>query len=516
MKKLISLILVLCLLILGTIPALAETMPDNPEGTTTSIGTDDDMNHNRGTITLNNGLLLNNYGTVQENVHQPGYDTEVSGKVMYNSGTIISNGDTYSYGYVTTNNSDGVIQQNLGTVGTNRGEIDYMDSYGEVDDNYGTVKANEGIVKNNYGEVTENSGTVSTNTEDGTVTTNNASVVTNNGQIDTNNSTATVSTNNGSITNNAGITETNKGTIAENSGRVSTNDDIITENTGKVGMNNGVVSTNAEGGTVITSSEDASVFANEGTIKTNLGSVITNSGTIDENRETGAIMLNMGTVSDNDGEVMINGGTVYNSETGVVDTNLGTMIEADGTTYVGTVINDAKGEGDMTIEQYIKDSVHNLKELFKRKGFVVKGYSYKEDLTDENSQDVVVDSVMYTAAAPNNITILWKKTSKSKSSTASVALYYFEKQTYKYDTDDIILMHTSSAGGKITEENIEKDVKVRMEGRELEPGQYTIMVDADSNITMELSEEFYASLAAGSHSFEIVVRNIAYRATLVK
>ncbi len=112
----------------------AEVLPDNPEGSETSIDAGDSMENNFGTITNNFGTLTNNAGTLTSNV----------GTVTNNNGTIADN-----YGSV-TNAEPGIVTVNH-TGGTVTG--------GNVTDNYATV--NEALtVVNNYA-----SGTVTGSTD---------------------------------------------------------------------------------------------------------------------------------------------------------------------------------------------------------------------------------------------------------------------------------------------------------------------------------------------------------------
>ena len=188
-KRFISTLLALLLVCSLPVSAFADTVADNPAGTTVpEIPAGDMMYSNSGTVT-------NNDGTV-----------------------------TYNHGILTNNNN--FVRENYGTVTNN---------YGEVNENYGTVTTNgtlpesetaafdaNAIVHFNYGTVTTNNGVVNVN--GGTVTTNNGTVEDNGRTVETNSATGTV-TNKGN-----GTVETNYGTVTEADG--STHYGVLVDNDG--------------------------------------------------------------------------------------------------------------------------------------------------------------------------------------------------------------------------------------------------------------------------------------------
>ncbi|SCY72532.1 hypothetical protein SAMN02910292_02661 [Lachnospiraceae bacterium XBB2008] len=128
----------------------AEVLPDNPEGSETSIDVGDSMLNNFGTITNNFGTLTNNVGTVTNN----------NGTVANNYGTVTNT----EVGEVTINHTGGTV------TGGN-----VTDNYAAVNDaltvvnNYTSGRVNGSSdchVTNNWGtttdvaEVTNNMGTV--------------------------------------------------------------------------------------------------------------------------------------------------------------------------------------------------------------------------------------------------------------------------------------------------------------------------------------------------------------------
>ena len=153
-KRFVSTLLALLLVCSLPVSAFADTVADNPAGTTvTEISTGDTMDTNSGTVTTNNGT-----GTVGTN----------SGIVTTNNGTVTTN-----FGTVTTNN--GTVEDNANTVEANNNYI-----LG----NLGTLKTNNGTVEYNPGTVETNNGTVNNN--DGSVIINNTTGIVNEGYAGTN------------------------------------------------------------------------------------------------------------------------------------------------------------------------------------------------------------------------------------------------------------------------------------------------------------------------------------------
>jgi hypothetical protein len=123
------------------------------------------VNSNSGTITINNGIVHDNasivstnFGTIQINSDTV---TANSGTIVFNDGTVGTNAASGIVSQnlvgatVTINEANGVVQTNLGTIGTNQ-------SGGVITDNLGTITTNAsgGIVANNLATVTTNNGTV--------------------------------------------------------------------------------------------------------------------------------------------------------------------------------------------------------------------------------------------------------------------------------------------------------------------------------------------------------------------
>ena len=160
----------------GTIGTNNGTVISNNEGGKVEINGAD------GTIEINNGTV----GTFDNTDDKPIDGTGNFGNISTNTGIIYEN-----IGTVTTNAESGCIDSNDGYVGTNdKGAAVYF-NYGTIGENKGTVEYNgiqweykEGkwvekvdtdgntipaVIKNNSGTVEENYGTVETNTIDGVV-----------------------------------------------------------------------------------------------------------------------------------------------------------------------------------------------------------------------------------------------------------------------------------------------------------------------------------------------------------
>ena len=345
-KRIISLAIALLLVCGMPVSAFAETVGDNPVGTTVNTIDDDKI------MDTNNGTSENNANAIVKTNNE---------RVVFNYGTVVNNEN-----YVGCNN--------------------------------GTVETNNGAVGTNNGEVTTNNGNVTTNESTGTVGTNNKTVDKNYGTVTTNETGGVVS-HNGTATDNASaVVGTNNGRVTDNWGTVGTNNSIVDSN------NDGsVVEINADNGTVNRNS--GTVKANNGTVSSNSshGTVETNNGTVGGN--DGTVTTNDGTVNGNYGTVATNSitGTVINYG-GTVDTNYGTVIDGKDnykTTY-GVQVDGAlfqKNEGeDFDLTQFTKD------------GYEFAGYTQEYQMVDGvlTKESITVNSTSYTADCPNILTLIWR------------------------------------------------------------------------------------------------------------
>ena len=210
-KRFISTLLALLLVCSLPISAFADTVADNPAGTTVpEIPAGDMMYSNSGTVTNNDGT------------------------VTYNHGILTNNNNFVRENYGTVTNNYGEVNENYGTVTTNgtlpESETAAFDANAIVHFNYGTVTTNNGTVDTNFGTVTTNNGTVEDNVN--TVEANNNYIFANEG---------TVTTNNGTVDYNPGIVETNNGTVNDNDGGVIINNTTGTVKEGRPRTNYGTV-----------------------------------------------------------------------------------------------------------------------------------------------------------------------------------------------------------------------------------------------------------------------------------
>ena len=197
-KRFVSILLALLLVCSLPVSAFADTVADNPAGTTvTEIATGDTMGTNSGTVTNNNGTVTNNKGAIYWN-NGPGIVTTNDGNVTVNVGTVDTNNGT-----VYTNNS-GTVTTNNNTVGNNNGTV--TTNNGTVDNNGRIVETNNGYISVNEGEVKTNNGTVNINA----------------GNVRINNTT-------GIVNNDVGVVFTNYGTVNTLEYDSSVNDWVITE-----------------------------------------------------------------------------------------------------------------------------------------------------------------------------------------------------------------------------------------------------------------------------------------------
>ena len=197
-KRFISTLLALLLVCSLPISAFADTVADNPAGTTVpEIPAGDMMYSNSGTVTNNDGTVTNNKGAIYWN-NGPGIVTTNDGNVTVNVGTVDTNNGT-----VYTNNS-GTVTTNNNTVGNNNGTV--TTNNGTVDNNGRIVETNNGYISVNEGEVKTNNGTVNINA----------------GNVRINNTT-------GIVNNDVGVVFTNYGTVNTLEYDSSVNDWVITE-----------------------------------------------------------------------------------------------------------------------------------------------------------------------------------------------------------------------------------------------------------------------------------------------
>ena len=184
--------------------------------------------------------------------------------------------------------------------------------------------------------------------------------------------------------------EENKGDVKQNvaQGKVNTNSGTVEENLGTVKNNNS-------------------------TVETNSGTVKTNNETVEKNTAAGTVEKNFGEVEENAGIVEMNAinGTVTDIENGTVYANYGTEIKADGTVFYGTVVNNAKGSRSSKLAQFQQGVSTDLKKMFKRKGYSLKGYMVAEGVAGGVDEDPERGNkaTMYKAEAPGAITLVWQK-----------------------------------------------------------------------------------------------------------
>ena len=225
-KRIISLAIALLLVCGMPVSAFAETVGDNPVGTTVDTIDDDKiMDTNNGTVEANNGTVFTNNGevttnngnvTTNESTGTVGTNnktvTENYGEVTTNEsgGTVVKNGSATDNASAVVGTNNGRVTENWGTVGTNNSIVDTNCDGAVVE-----INADNGTVNRNSGTVKANNGTVSSNSSHGTVETNNGTVGGNDGTV--NGNYGTVETNNitGSVTNYGGTVDTNYGTVID-------------------------------------------------------------------------------------------------------------------------------------------------------------------------------------------------------------------------------------------------------------------------------------------------------------
>ncbi|MCR5733217.1 MAG: hypothetical protein K6G22_01300 [Lachnospiraceae bacterium] len=268
----------------------AQIITTNPQNTTIDVAAGDTLNTNRGTVTNNNGDIVDNYasGTVVNN----------NENVSHNSGTVQQNNDYVGENYeaVNSNNNNGNVYINYGDVtDNNSGGTVYVNSVYLRDNGErlsGTVTNNSGEVTNNWAEVTNNltGGVVKYNTADTNadgvlfagIVSNNSGEVTYNWSTVTNNLSGGVVVDNDSDTDDAGILYT--GTVVDNSGEVTNNSALVTNN-----LSGGTVVCNYsytdDDGEVHT----GTVMNNAGTVTHNYSAVTNNSGRVINNYDNATV-----------------------------------------------------------------------------------------------------------------------------------------------------------------------------------------------------------------------------------
>ena len=166
-KRFVSTLLALLLVCSLPVSAFADTVADNPAGTTVpEVSTGDTMGTNSGTVITNGGTVTTNNGTVEDN-----------------SGTVEANNNYIDFNNGTLKTNNGTVIHNYGTVTHNNGTVE-INCGGTVETNYGTVVTNDGgTVETNYGTVGTNNGTVEINNTTGTVSNMRGTVTTNYGTV---------------------------------------------------------------------------------------------------------------------------------------------------------------------------------------------------------------------------------------------------------------------------------------------------------------------------------------------
>lgn len=381
----VSLLVLAAMLVSMPISALA--MDDNPEDSVLdSVGKDDVMDVNKGTVTANDGTITANHGKITTNNGAveingdgdgdgDGVDDSANGIVSINNGQITTN----NY-YVETNGENGTIGTNNCVVGNFFEFIFVVDKIEKGDDvtmetgNFGTVTNNNStIVYNGEGGVVETNGVIMTDEEGNEVSRSTGLIFLNQG---------TVNDNNHSVWFNFGTVKTSDDTVGENYGIVEDNNETLYENFGTVVNNDGLV------------------LSNHDTIKDNNAYVGWNGGTIEVNNVKG--IVGIGTTTDEDG----------NTISGTVGTNYGTLI-VDNTFYYGLELKSAGGEMETKLIQTVQDTNVNLTDLFTQDGYELVGYiqTYQRPEGDQTGlfeeDPIMVYSTEFKVEHPNLLNLIW-------------------------------------------------------------------------------------------------------------
>lgn len=395
MRRLLSCALALLLVVsLLPISAMADTMPDHTGPDSIDIPSGNVMHNNHGDVGINSGTIETNKGDVGDNYQ-----------------TITNNG--------TADDKSGIVHQNHGTITNN---------YGSVDENYQSIVDNKigGVVVQNYYdcEVTTNNGTIGTNEgtvlinqEGGTIDVNNGVV----GELVDGNVTpndnignyGTVNTNNGTITANHKLVDTNgetgyiyandgqvnlnKGSISHNNDTLNTNDHEVIQNDGKVTTNNGTITQNYK-----------QVTTNNGEVQQNFGTVETNTidGDVNNCRVENAVAFTVAQDAQTavlEGKVQYNFGTVKDY-TGCVDQTDPPIIYyglswGDNTQNLTLLRGDVQQGETLNLDMYAAQA--------SRDGYKMTGYTA---YVRNNGQDETIPDITgYRMSAPVWLQILWEK-----------------------------------------------------------------------------------------------------------
>lgn len=379
LKKALTSLLILAMLVsLFASAVFADTVPDNPEGTTVDIVPAGD------TMEVNNGTVRENEGTIADNARTENGPAVVitntdTGTVERNDGVIVTNDGTV-----------GIAKENLPDAGDNAGPPS-VGNFGTIETNNGTVEFNQGNIgtrdesgnpidlQGNFGEVEVNAApaTVTINHEDATINNNRGTVIENDGEVGDNY--GSVRVNNDVVTNN--LQDHMTGTIGVNNGFVENNESVIKTNA-RTENGPAVVETNAESGTV--ERNDGVIVTNDGIVGIakedlpdagdnagppsvgNFGTIETNNGTVEFNKGNIGTMNENGVPNEdqgNFGTVVTNGsGTVtINQKDATIDDNHGTVIDNEGTigkNYQTIVENN--GEVSLNGQQIFEDGRGNI------------------------------------------------------------------------------------------------------------------------------------------------------------
>lgn len=395
MRRLLSCALALLLVVsLLPISAMADTMPDHTGSDSIDIPSGNVMHNNHGDVGINSGTIETNKGDVGDNCQ-----------------TITNNG--------TADDKSGIVHQNHGTITNN---------YGSVDKNYQSIVDNEigGVVVQNYygcevttnnGIVGTNNGTVILNQEGGTIDVNNGVVgELVDGNVTLNDNTGnygTVNTNNGTITANHKLVDTNgetgyiyandgqvnlnKGSISHNNDTLNTNDHEVIQNDGKVTTNNGTITQNYK-----------QVTTNNGEVQQNFGTVETNAidGDVNNCRVEDAVAFTVAQDAQAavlEGKVQYNFGTVKDY-TDCVDQNDPPIIYyglswGDNTQNLTLLRGDVQQGETLNLDTYAAQA--------SRDGYKMTGYTA---YARNNGQDETIPDITgYRMSAPVWLQILWEK-----------------------------------------------------------------------------------------------------------
>ncbi len=447
----VGLVLALQVVFCCPVSSKAATLPNNPPGSTVEeIRESDAMIENQGTVNKNSGTIdfnastglvkdnsgqvINNKGTVKENrsdvSFNQGSSDEKPAVIEFNYGTLSSNKE---YGVVNKNESQAKILNNENLVKVNEGKVVINGVTGTVEDNLGTVTQNSGnVLRVGDGETktglvnsNEKNGIIGTVNSNGSVSNNKGEIYKNNGEVDFNSGTGFIKDNFNYVEHNEakveynaknGVINSNRGPVTSNYGTINYNSspEVVNMGSGTIKINNanleknlGCIEKHYEGKTLgenVQALDGGMPVEGSGVVKNNSGIIVKNSGTIEKNEESGSVGTNgkNHTVEENYGSVDKNYGEVKGNKSAAskVQDNYGTVGENIGTVGInhagGSVSNNQNSIGINEAEAtIITNSVYgtvnsNIGTVADNKGTVKTNES--GGLVEENSQKVVLNA----------------------------------------------------------------------------------------------------------------------------